>query len=128
MTTATNWLLNWAIAYSTPYMVNEGDGYANLQSKVFFVWGSFCLVSIAFVWLMIYETKGLTLEQVDELYGMVTKAWKSKEFRPALSFVEAEEMAAQDRKMSIRQMSVAAQERRKSAGHVHKEKGFTSSV
>jgi hypothetical protein len=37
MTTATNWLLNFAIAYSTPYMVNEGPGYANLQSKVFFV-------------------------------------------------------------------------------------------
>ncbi len=36
----------------------QGDGYANLQSKVFFVWGSFCLIAIAFVWLMIYETKG----------------------------------------------------------------------
>lgn len=47
MTTASNWLLNWAIAYSTPYMVNEQ--YANLQSKVFFVWGSFCFVCIAFV-------------------------------------------------------------------------------
>jgi MFS transporter, SP family, sugar:H+ symporter len=23
MTTATNWLLNFAIAYATPYMVNE---------------------------------------------------------------------------------------------------------
>lgn len=40
-------LLNWAIAYSTPYMVNEQ--YANLRSKVFFVWGSFCFVCIAFV-------------------------------------------------------------------------------
>ena len=47
MTTASNWLLNWAIAYSTPYMVNEK--YANLQSKVFFVWGTFCFVCIAFV-------------------------------------------------------------------------------
>jgi SP family sugar:H+ symporter-like MFS transporter len=37
MTTATNWLLNFSIAYATPYMVNEGKGYANLQSKVFFV-------------------------------------------------------------------------------------------
>lgn len=36
MTTATNWLLNFAIAYATPYMVNEEAG--NLQSKVFFVW------------------------------------------------------------------------------------------
>lgn len=62
MTTASNWLLNFAIAYSTPYMVDAN--YANLQSKVFFVWGSFCFVCIAFVWFMIYETKGLSLEEV----------------------------------------------------------------
>jgi len=53
MTTASNWLLNFAIAYATPYMVNEGPGYANLQSKVFFVWGSFCFVCIAFVWFLV---------------------------------------------------------------------------
>jgi SP family sugar:H+ symporter-like MFS transporter len=35
---------------------------------------------------MIYETKGLALEEVDELYGAVDKAWKSKTFRPTLSF------------------------------------------
>ena len=28
MTTASNWLLNWAIAYATPYMVNDGPGDA----------------------------------------------------------------------------------------------------
>jgi SP family sugar:H+ symporter-like MFS transporter len=42
-----DWLLNWAIAYATPYMVNEKG--ANLQSKVFFVWGTFCFICIAFV-------------------------------------------------------------------------------
>jgi MFS transporter, SP family, sugar:H+ symporter len=26
ITTASNWLLNWAIAYSTPYMVDEDEG------------------------------------------------------------------------------------------------------
>ena len=57
MTTASNWLLNWAIAYSTPYMVNAGPGNANLQSKVFFVWGGFCVVCTVFVYFMIYETK-----------------------------------------------------------------------
>jgi hypothetical protein len=56
MTTASNWLLNWAIAYATPYLVNAD--YANLQSKVFFIWGTCCFVCIAFVWFMIYETKG----------------------------------------------------------------------
>lgn len=42
ITTASNWLLNWAIAYATPYMVNSGPGNANLGSKVFFIWGGFC--------------------------------------------------------------------------------------
>jgi len=57
MTTASNWLLNWAIAYATPYMVNSGPGDANLQSKVFFVWGGFCVLCTVFVYFMIYETK-----------------------------------------------------------------------
>ncbi|KAL8681452.1 MAG: hypothetical protein Q9186_002458 [Xanthomendoza sp. 1 TL-2023] len=92
MTTASNWLLNWAIAYSTPYMVNDGPGNANLQSKVFFVWGGFCLICCFFVWALIYETKGLSLEQVDELYSKCTKAWKSKAFRPTVSYAEVQEV------------------------------------
>ena len=52
MTTASNWLLNWAIAYATPYMVNPGAGNANLGAKVFFVWGSFCFICGFFVWAM----------------------------------------------------------------------------
>jgi SP family sugar:H+ symporter-like MFS transporter len=39
---------------------------------------------------MIYETKGLTLEQVDELYGVINKAWKSKDFVPQVSFVDVD--------------------------------------
>jgi MFS family permease len=85
ITTATNWLLNWAIAYSTPYLVNYGDGYANLQSKIFFVWFAACFLCIAFVWLMIYETKGLSLEQVDQLYEEVSAASKSIGWKPTIS-------------------------------------------
>jgi len=88
MTTASNWLLNWAIAYATPYMVDEKG--ANLRSKVFFVWGTFCFLCIAFVWTMIYETKGLSLEQVDELYGIVGKAWKSKHFVPQVAYADVD--------------------------------------
>ncbi len=88
MTTATNWLLNWAIAYSTPYLVNYGPGYANLQSKIFFIWGGCCFICIAFVYFMIYETKGLTLEQVDELYSEVSSARKSIGWKPTITFRE----------------------------------------
>jgi SP family sugar:H+ symporter-like MFS transporter len=35
---------------------------------------------------MIYETKGLSLEQVDELYGVVNKAWQSKKFVPQIAY------------------------------------------
>ena len=125
-------LLNFAIAYSTPYLVNTGPGYAGLESRVFFLWGSFCFVCIAFVIFFIYEvcpaiqsldngnlltrsnqTKGLSLEQVDELYGIVSKAWKSKEFRPQVSFQDVEEMdKSGGRKLSMAEMADATQRKR----------------
>jgi MFS transporter, SP family, sugar:H+ symporter len=96
MTTATNWLFNWAIAYSTPYLVNYGPGDANLQAKIFFIWFGCCFLCIAFVYFMIYETKGLTLEQIDELYDEVHIAHKSVGWMPKTTFREIRaSMAAQ---------------------------------
>jgi Na+/melibiose symporter-like transporter len=63
---ASNWLLNWAIAYATPYLVDKGPGNAGLGAKVFFVWGTCCFVCVLFVYFFVYETKNMTLEQVDE--------------------------------------------------------------
>jgi hypothetical protein len=48
---------------------------------------------------MIYETKGLTLEQVDELYGVVGNAWNSKKFRPKVRFANVDVTA--QRQMSL---------------------------
>ena len=81
------------------------------------VWGSFCFICIAFVWFMIYETKGLSLEQVDELYGIVSKAWKSRNFRPQLSFQDVEEMGGAKRGMSMSEMADVSQ-RKRSVDHV----------
>ncbi|KAL1867652.1 Plasma membrane low glucose sensor [Diaporthe australafricana] len=89
ITTATNWLLNWAIAFMTPYLVNYGPGYANLQSKIFFIWFGCCFICIAFVYFFIYETKGLSLEEVDELYSEMkglSAARKSKTWVPTTTF------------------------------------------
>ncbi|KAJ5926223.1 hypothetical protein N7516_007996 [Penicillium verrucosum] len=99
ITTATNWLLNWAIAYATPYMVNSGPGNANLQSKVFFIWGGFCFVCGVFVYTCIYETKGLSLEQVDELYAKVPRAWNSVGWVPAVNYTEQLEFDAGEKKI-----------------------------
>lgn len=91
MTTATNWLLNWALSFSTPYLVNYGPGNANLQSKIFFIWFGCCFICIAFVYTMIYETKGLTLEEVDELYNEVSSARKSIGWKPTITWTEKKE-------------------------------------
>ncbi|KAL5361310.1 general substrate transporter [Aspergillus floccosus] len=91
MTTATNWIVNWALGYATPYLVNYGPGNANLQSKIFFVWCGCCFLCIVFVYFMIYETKGLTLEEVDELYSEVKEARKSVGWTPSITFMQIRE-------------------------------------
>jgi SP family sugar:H+ symporter-like MFS transporter len=112
MTTASNWLLNFAIGYATPYMVNDGPGNANLGAKVFFVWGGCCFVCIFFTWAMIYETKGLSLEQVDELYGKVSKAWKSPGFVPSVSFQDVQDAHVDGRRMSLTDAEAEASRKR----------------
>ncbi len=68
---------------------------------------------------MIYETKGLSLEQVDELYAKVGKAWQSKGFVPTVSFQDIkqiEDAGFDARKSSLVDMENAAM-RKKSIGH-----------
>lgn len=83
LSTASNWLWNWAIAYATPYLVDEGPGNANLGAKVFFIWGGCNFLCGLFTYGMVYETKNMTLEQVDEMYREVNCAWKSPSFVPS---------------------------------------------
>ncbi|KAI8624982.1 high-affinity glucose transporter RGT2 [Xylariaceae sp. FL1651] len=93
ISTASNWLLNFVIAFITPYLVDYGPNYANLQSKVFFIWFGACFICIAFVYFFIYETKGLSLEEVDELYSECKSARKSKRWTPTVNFTQRQTMA-----------------------------------
>ena len=69
---------------------------------------------------MIYETKGLALEQVDELYGIVSKAWKSQVFRPQVSFQDMDDMGGEKRAMSMSEMAAETQRRRSTQANVQK--------
>jgi sugar porter (SP) family MFS transporter len=121
ITTATNWLLNWAIAYATPYMVNSGPGNANLQSKVFFIWGGFCFICAIFVYTCIYETKGLSLEQVDELYAKVPFAWKSVGFVPSVHYTDVRDVADNMKSGDLAQLEIDAGEKRAGEHATHHE-------
>jgi len=103
VSTFSNWLLNFGIAYGTPFMVDttgvKEDGRvrtADLGSRVFFVWGTFCLLSIAFVWYMVYETSKMSLEQIDEMYERVNHAWNSRNFQPSWSFQQMRDLGYSD--------------------------------
>jgi hypothetical protein len=67
-------------------MVDSGPGNAALGAKVFFVWGICCFFCALFVYFFVYETKGMTLEQVDLLYEAVGSATKSSGFAPTRRF------------------------------------------
>ncbi|PFH51820.1 hypothetical protein AMATHDRAFT_141714 [Amanita thiersii Skay4041] len=68
LSVASNWLWNFGIGYATPFLVNKEVGSAGLESKVFFIWGSTCACCIVFTYFCVPETKGLSLEQIDQMY------------------------------------------------------------
>ena len=55
-----------------------GADQANLGAKVFFIWGSLCFLCFIYAYFLIYETKGLSLEQVDRMMEESTPRNSSK--------------------------------------------------
>lgn len=76
------------------------------------------------MWALIYETKGLSLEQVDELYAKVDKAWHSSEFVPTVSFQEVQQVGP-DRMHSLAEAEATVEHKK---GVHHKEKHTVEKV
>ncbi|KAI5452947.1 hypothetical protein NCC49_006481 [Naganishia albida] len=76
LSTASNWLWNTIISVITPYMVGANRG--NLRSSVFFVWGGLCTAAFVYALILVPETKGLTLEQVDQMFEETTPRTSAK--------------------------------------------------
>ncbi|TVY53220.1 Quinate permease [Lachnellula cervina] len=64
---ATQWLFNFVVAQAVPHMLTDvgANGYGT-----YFVFGSFCFSMFFFVWFLVPETKGLSLEKMDDLFGV----------------------------------------------------------
>lgn len=60
-------------------MVNSDEG--NLKSSVFFVWGGLCTCAFVYSYFLVPETKGLSLEQVDQMMSECTPR-NSAKWRP----------------------------------------------
>ncbi|KAJ7691131.1 general substrate transporter [Mycena rosella] len=70
MSTASNWFWNCIIGVITPYFVSADK--LDLGPKVFFIWGSTACLSVLFAYFFVSETKGLSLEQVDQMLAETT--------------------------------------------------------
>lgn len=55
-----------------------GTQFGNLKSSVFFVWGGLCTCAFVYAYFLIPETKGLSLEQVDQMMEESTPRTSAK--------------------------------------------------
>lgn len=80
MTLATfcGFVVNLMIQYISPYLQNAG--YANMQGKIGFVWGSFAVAAAVWVAFFLPEMSGRSLEELDELFEKKVSVWKFRKF------------------------------------------------
>ncbi|KAI0169981.1 general substrate transporter [Hypoxylon sp. FL1284] len=87
---ATQWLFNFVVARSLPNMLATAGtrGYGT-----YLIFGSFCVCMFFFVWFFIPETKGVSLEHMDELFGVPPeeRAEVPEDSKRDMSKVEIEE-------------------------------------
>ena len=74
--TAANWMWGFLISFCTPFIVNA------INFKFGFVFTGCLLFSFFYVYFFVSETKGLSLEEVDELYAEGIAPWKSGAWVP----------------------------------------------
>ncbi|POY73778.1 hypothetical protein BMF94_3318 [Rhodotorula taiwanensis] len=99
LSTSSNWLWNTIISVITPYMVGKDKG--NLRSSVFFIWGGLCTCACVYAYFLVPETKGLSLEQVDQMLSE-TNPRNSAKWRPTTTFAaEAGKVAGSNKHVEV---------------------------
>ncbi|KAH8145787.1 uncharacterized protein LAJ45_10264 [Morchella importuna] len=63
LSTATNWAFNWLVGEMTPVLQDW------IKWRLYLVHAFFCAVSFVLVWFVYPETKGVALEDMDQIFG-----------------------------------------------------------
>lgn len=74
--TAANWTWGFLISFFTPFITSAIHFYYG------FVFTGCIIFSFFYTYFFVYETKGLSLEEVDELYALDCKPWTSSSWVP----------------------------------------------
>lgn len=79
MGAATQWLFNFVITKVTPEAINH------IGWRTFLMFGIFCLSMGIFALFFIKETKGLSLEEIDLLFGDVSAEQRAKDLESSIA-------------------------------------------
>lgn len=87
---ATNWFWNFMLSFFSPRIVDR------IGPMIMLVFFGMLVFGYIYVYFAIPETKGLTLEEVDELYRSGIAPWRSVGWKPSEKHYRHEEKRASD--------------------------------
>lgn len=85
LSTATNWAFNFALAMFVP------SAFRNISWKTYIIFGVFSVALTIQTFFMFPETRGKTLEEIDQMWADNIPAWKTSSYVPQLPVLEDEE-------------------------------------
>lgn len=98
--------VQFAISFSMPYLLNPE--FANLGSKVGFIFGTTAFFAALFTWFCIPECKGRTLEEIDRLFLDKVPVRKFRDWEiPALNQDEKEQDGSFEKQSSTHVAQIA---------------------
>ncbi|CAH03072.1 sugar porter family MFS transporter [Kluyveromyces lactis] len=85
LSAATNWAFNFALAMFVP------SAFKNISWKTYIIFGVFSVALTIQTFFMFPETKGKTLEEIDQMWVDNIPAWRTANYIPQLPIVKDEE-------------------------------------
>lgn len=77
MDSSADWVWNFLLSFFSPRIADD------IGPLILLIFCGMLVFGFVYVYLFIPETKGLSLEEVDELYRSRIPPWKSSSWRPA---------------------------------------------
>ncbi|EJD54351.1 general substrate transporter [Auricularia subglabra TFB-10046 SS5] len=74
---ATNWIWNFLLGFFAPRIAND------IGPLILLIFFGALIFGFVYVWLCVPEVKGLSLEEIDELYRSGVKPWHSVGWKPS---------------------------------------------
>jgi hypothetical protein len=91
LSAAVSFTFAWLTAFTTPYFINDAKlGWGPKYGYIWFVSG---LIVTAFVYFMLPECRGRTLEEIDEMFRNRVPTWDFEKY-VCVEIEEARERAA----------------------------------